>query len=154
MGLGSLRILPAKKVPYYKILDFFLLVGNSLEPYVCRLLWSLHRASCRDDFFSYHATIIDYGFSPLALVFIPFVLMAIATEVSFLMTCVTLNFTYVPSRTIRSSSLEESSLWVIPPLGYVTSSHRPWIYFFTPHYSSSGSSCQGVHCIWVCKLMS
>ncbi len=157
MGLGSLKILLSKEIPHYEVLDLFAFICYSVKPCICRLLWGLCRAShCDDLFFPYHASIVDYCLSSLALVFIPSMLGAIVTEVSLLMTGVTLNFADIPSRTIRSSpsSLEESSMWIVSPLRYVASTHRSWVYFFTSCNSSSCSSSRGIHGIWICKLVS
>ncbi len=93
MGLGFLKILLSKEIPHYKVSDFLLIIGNPSQPGVSRLLRGLHHAlGTYELFFIYDTLVIHYGFPSLTLVLIPCVLQAIATEMSFLMTCVTLNF--------------------------------------------------------------
>jgi len=106
--------------------------------------------------FFVYTLIINHCFSSPALIFIPGVLWAIVTEVSLLITGVTLNFAYVSSRMTwsLSSSLEESSMWGVSPSRYVSSLlHCSWVYFFASSDSPSCSSGRGIHGVWVGELL-
>src|SRR6266702_3372118 len=106
MGLGVLKILSSQEVPHYKFLY--------LISFICYTL------------------VIHNGFVSLASLLVPCVLGTIVTQMSFLVTLVTLNFTEVSplaSLSSMSSFLKESSLWSI--WGCIE------VDFFAPHDSPS-----------------
>ncbi len=146
MGSSSLKILLPQQISHYKILHLFSFVGYSPEPRISRLLRGLCGASSHNwRFFVYCASIIHYRFSSFASLIpcisavlpVPRVLWAIATEMPLFMACVTLNFAYVFLSSSSSSSLHKSSSRCVS-----SSRHRCWVHFFTSSDSSSRPSCR------------
>src|SRR6266702_787086 len=89
--------------------------------------------------------IVDDGFLPLTSGLVPYMLGAIATEMSFLVTRITFHFPYVLSRMSSPPSLlQESSSGCIGGFAVVN--------LFRSCKSSPHSSCRGVHGIWMGQL--
>src|SRR6266702_1595571 len=105
MGSGALKILSSDEVPHNQFLYFFPCGCYSAKPCVSLLLWGLSGGPCNETLlFFANTSIVDYCIAsltwawvspilPLLSGHIPGVLRAVATQVSFLMTGVTLNFT-------------------------------------------------------------
>ncbi len=145
MGLGVLKILSSQEVPHYKFLYLISFICYTLKPWSGLLLRHLHWSSSDQClFFIYNTLVIHNGFVSLASLLVPCVLGTIVTQMSFLVTLVTLNFTEVSplaSLSSMSSFLKESSLWSI--WGCIE------VDFFAPHDSPSWPSSWCVHGIWV-----
>ncbi len=148
MGSGALKILPSSKVPHDQFLYFFSRGCYFMKPCVSLLLWGLSGGSCNKTLLLIANTpIVDYCITSLTWAWvlpvlpslsgcIPGVLRAVVTQVSFLMTGVTLNFAQVSLPSASTSFLEES-----PSRGIYVAYHSCWVCFFTSSDASTCLSC-------------